>query len=82
MQYRLRHELQLLGRDPDELRFHLFSAEREILPTHNARVRRAFEQVLAERGVVVHRNAEVSAVASGQLRTASGETLAATRSSG
>jgi selenide,water dikinase len=77
MQYRLRHELQLLGRNPDELRFHLFSAEREILPTHNARVRRAFEQVLVERGVVIHRNAEVSAVASGQLRTAGGETLAA-----
>jgi selenide,water dikinase len=50
MQYRLRKELRLLGRDPDELRFHLFSAAREILPTHNARVRRAFEQVLVERG--------------------------------
>ncbi len=77
MHHRLRHELQLLGRDPDELRFHLFSAEREILPTHNARVRRAFERVLVARAVVIHRNAEVRAVASGQLRTAGGETLAA-----
>jgi selenide,water dikinase len=43
MQYRLRGELAALGRDPDELRFHLFSAEARILPTHNAAVRRAFE---------------------------------------
>ena len=76
MQYRLRKELRLLGRDPDELRFHLFSAAREILPTHNARVRRAFEQVLVERAVVVHCDAEVRAVGSGLLRTAHGETLA------
>ncbi|HRE86079.1 MAG: selenide, water dikinase SelD [Candidatus Accumulibacter sp.] len=76
MHHRLRNELRRLGRDPGELRFHLFSAEPEILPTHNARVRRAFEQVLAERAVVVHRDAKVSAVASGQLRTAGGETLA------
>ena len=77
MQYRLRKELRLLGRDPDELHFHLFSAGEQILPTHNARVRRSFEHVLAGRSVTVHRNAEVSAVAAGQLRTASGETLAA-----
>jgi selenide,water dikinase len=77
MQYRLRKELRMLGRDPDELRFHLFSAAREILPTHNARVRRAFQQVLVERAVVVHCDAEVCAVGSGQLRTARGETLAA-----
>jgi selenide,water dikinase len=42
MQYRLRNELVALGRDPDELSFHLFSAEAQILPTHNASVRRAF----------------------------------------
>ena len=77
MQYRLRGELRALGRDPDELRFHLFSADREILPTHNARVRQGFARVLAERGVVVHRAAEVSGVSSGQLRIRSGETLAA-----
>ena len=72
MQHRLRKELAALGRDPDELRFHLFSAEREILPTHNAAVRRAFEQVLAERGVSVHRHAEVTQVAAGCLLTRDG----------
>jgi selenide,water dikinase len=73
MQYRLRNERLAQGNDPDELRFHLFSAGAEILPTHNAAVRRAFESVLAARGVRVHRGAEVSRVDAGSLRTASGE---------
>ena len=75
MQYRLRHELVRRGHDPDQLRFHLFSAEAEILPTHNAAVRRAFESVLAERGVTLHRGAEVSRVDAGRLQTAAGEVL-------
>jgi selenide,water dikinase len=40
-------------------------------------VRRTFERVLAERGVVVHRLAEVSSVSHAQLATRSGERLAA-----
>ena len=77
MQYRLRRELLALGRHPDELRFHLFSAEAQILPTHNARVRRAFESVLATRGVVTHLAAEVTNVDAGGLQTRAGESLAA-----
>ncbi|MBN8449355.1 MAG: selenide, water dikinase SelD [Candidatus Accumulibacter sp.] len=77
MQYRLRGELAALGRDPEELRFHLFSADTTILPTHNALVRGAFERVLAERRVVVHRGAEVVDVAAGCLRARNGDTLAA-----
>ena len=77
MQYRLRNELQALGRDPDELSFHLFSADPQILATHNVRVRQAFEKVLVERGVVVHRSAEVTQVAERQLQTRSGEVLEA-----
>lgn len=73
MQYRLRNELIRRGRNPDELRFHLFSAEARILPTHNGAVRRAFESVLAERGVSVHLDAEVSRVDAGHLRTRSGQ---------
>ncbi|MBP6637408.1 MAG: selenide, water dikinase SelD [Sulfuritalea sp.] len=75
MQHRLRRELTALGRDPDELRFHLFSAEPAILPTHNAAVRRAFETVLATRGVSVRCNAEVTEVAAGRLRARDGTTL-------
>ena len=73
MQHRLRNERLAQGRDPDALRFHLFSAGAEILPTHNAAVRRAFASVLAARGVTVHRGAEVSRVDAGRLRTATGE---------
>jgi selenide, water dikinase len=74
MQYRLQNELRERGRDPQALRFHLFSAG-DILPTHNAGVRRRFATVLAERGVVVHTYAEVRLVADGQLTTADGQTL-------
>ena len=77
MQYRLRRELLALGRDPDELHFHLFSADPQILSTHNARVRDAFDHVLAARGVVVHRSAKVTQVSAGRLQTDSGEVLAA-----
>jgi len=77
MQYRLRNELRAQGRNPDELEFHLFDNEPEILPTHNAAVRRAVERVLRARGVAIHVNTEVDQVSSGWLRTARGETLEA-----
>jgi selenide, water dikinase len=77
MQYRLRNELRALGRDPDELGFHLLTRDADILPTHNASVRRAFDRVLAGRGVVLHRNAEVNHVSATRLRAAGGETVEA-----
>ncbi len=72
MQFRLRNELRVLKRDPDEMVFHLFTAGATILPTHNAGVRQRFDQVLAERQVQVHRNAAVTEVKSGKLKTATG----------
>lgn len=77
MQYRLRGELQALGRDPDQLRFHLLTQSADIMPTHNPGVRRRFAQVLAQRGVHVHCGAEVSEVHATGLRTTGGQTLAA-----
>jgi selenide,water dikinase len=77
MQYRLRNELRALDRDPEELRLDLLEAGMEILPTHNAAVRRAFDAVLAARGVTVHRNAQVTRVAAGRLDTSGGETIEA-----
>ncbi|MBL8397973.1 MAG: FAD-dependent oxidoreductase [Candidatus Accumulibacter sp.] len=77
MQYRLRKERLAFGRDPDAVTFHLFSADAEILVTHNAAVRRAFEQVLRRRGVVIHRQAPVDRVAGGRLYTRAGEVFAA-----
>ena len=67
MQHRLRKELRALGRDPDDLVFHLFTADDDILPTHNAGVRRRFATVLEARGVQVHRGAPVKEVAAGRL---------------
>lgn len=77
MQYRLRREMTALGRNPDELRLHLLTAGPRILPTHNAAVRRRFEQVLAQRGVAVHVDAEVVRVESGRLVTRAGQSVAA-----
>lgn len=77
MQYRLRRELEALGRDPAALTLHLFTAGADILPTHNAAVRRRFARVLAERGISLHRNAEVVRVDGNVLHTRRGETLAA-----
>jgi selenide,water dikinase len=77
MQFRLRNELRKLGRNPDDLVFHLFTAGPDILPTHNGGVRKRFDTVLAERGVVVHRNAGVTQVFAGRLQTGAGNTLAA-----
>ncbi len=75
MQYRLRNELRAMGRNPDEIGFHLLTRDAVILPTHNASVRRAFERMLAERGVRLHCNAEVNQVSPACLHTAGGETV-------
>jgi selenide,water dikinase len=75
MQHRLRHELQVLGRDPNELNFHLFTSSAQILPTHNPRVRRSFEDVLAQRQVVTHCSSAVTQVSANGLQTANGELL-------
>ena len=77
MQFRLRNELTQLGRNPDELTFHLLTSSDTILPTHNAGVRSRFDAVLAQRGVQVHRNAEVTQVKSGVLITSNGQELQA-----
>ena len=72
MQYRLMRELHALGRNADALRFHLVTQSADILPTHNAGVRRRFRAVLVERGVQVHVNTDVCEVQAGRLRAASG----------
>jgi selenide,water dikinase len=77
MQYRLRRELTAQERDPDELRMHLFAAGLDILPTHNAAVRRSFESVLKQRSVTLHLDAEVVRVAENRLEIRRGEILQA-----
>jgi selenide, water dikinase len=77
MQFRLRNELTKLGRNPDELTFHLLTSSDTILPTHNAGVRSRFDAVLAQRGVQVHCKSEVTQVKNGALMTATGQELQA-----
>ena len=75
MQYRLRNELIAQGRDPDELELDLFNGGPQIMATHNERVRRWFERILAERGVRVHTDAAVEQVGECQLAAANGESI-------
>jgi selenide,water dikinase len=75
MQYRLRRELQALGRSPDLLAFHLVGADANVLTTHNAGVRKRFTAVLAQRGVAVHLGTAVTQVSPGQLHCADGSVL-------
>jgi selenide, water dikinase len=77
MQFRLRNELTKLGRNPDELNFHLLTSSDTILPTHNAGVRSRFNAVLSARRVKVHRNSEVTKVNTGVLTTSQGQELQA-----
>ena len=74
MQYRLRKELKALGRNPEGLRFVLFTSSATVLPTHNAGVQQRFARVLRERGVTVHTGAEVVKVSRGCLHTRDGRT--------
>ncbi len=76
IQHRLHHELRAEG-DPEAVEFHLVTRSREILPTHNVRVRRRFERILRLRGIRLHTNAAVKTIAAGVLETVTGERLEA-----
>jgi selenide,water dikinase len=75
MQYRLRHELKALGRNPEELCFVLLTAGDTLLPTHNRGVRDRFARLLRERNIEVHTQAEVVQVSPGCLHTRDGRTF-------
>lgn len=73
MQYRLRHELSLLGQDPNALKFSLFTRGASVLPTHNRSVQQRFTRTLGSRGVALHVNAAVTAVDDRGLTTIDGK---------
>jgi hypothetical protein len=79
MQHRLGNELKALGRDPRELEFHLFTRDRELLQTHNPKVRRRFTRVLVDRRVNIHTDTDVQQVGPGQLTTQRGTVVAGGR---
>jgi selenide, water dikinase len=72
IQHRLKQMRAAAGRTADDLHYYLFSDSPEILPSHNAKVRAAFLEVLHERGVAIHSGEPVVQVTPGRLRTASG----------
>ena len=69
----VRYRLSMESGTEKRLEFHLFSGSPEILPSHNARVRRKFMSLLHRQGVKVHVGAPVTEVAPGMLSTADGE---------
>jgi selenide,water dikinase len=69
MQYRL-------ARISKATRFALVSSSAEILPSHNARVRRRVERVLQERGIEVHRAQTAAEVTLDSVRCTSGLEIA------
>ena len=77
IQYRLKELRAAAGKTVDNIDFHLFSNAPEILPTHNATVRRTFMDVLQRRGVNLHLGEPVTEVSAGLLKTGGGEQVAA-----
>ena len=71
-QFSLRKRLRMMGAAA-EPEFHLFGSDSTVLATHNVRVRRKFERILAERGVSVHTSSRVSEVSEAGLRLQGGE---------
>ena len=71
----IQHRLRAERGAAEEIEYHLFSGNKTILPTHNARVRRIFTKTLKDRGVTVHSGHNVVEVAPGHLRTEDGKTV-------
>ena len=76
VQYRLKCLLAQQKRSADHLVFSLISAASEILPTHNPRVRAAFQRILRQRGVEVRTDCLVTGATEGSIRFADDTHLA------
>lgn len=76
IQHRLSELRAAAGKPADNIDFHLFSNTAEILPTHNAKARRTFMDVLQRRGVNLHLGQPVTEVSSGLLKTGGGDIAA------
>jgi len=75
IQYRLRNLLRELGRDAEELEFHLVSQSDRIMPAFGASVARRFERILEERGVNVYRGNGASRVSANELTLGDGTAI-------
>lgn len=72
VQYRLRELLTEQNRSADYLTYILITDGADILPTHNRRVRAAFGDLLARRGVNIHTNHTVSRATDGLIECCDG----------
>ena len=72
VQHALDGRIRERGRGARLPEYDLFTADPDILPTHNPRVRRTLRTVLAARGVAVHAPSAVAEVGAGWLKTADG----------
>ena len=57
--------------------FHLFSGNKHILPTHNARVRKKFVEILRSRHIQLHAGSPVTAVSTGSIELEDGTLFSA-----
>jgi selenide, water dikinase len=72
VKHRLRRALLERGRTDDHIEYYLFGDTGEILPSHNARARRAFQRVLRDQRVHVLAGEAVVEVSPGRLLSAQG----------
>ena len=72
IQYRLGRLRAEAGLSSADISYDLFGESRAILPTHNAKVRKTLEAVLAKRGVTLHLGSPVVEISPGRLRTGDG----------
>ena len=75
VQYRLHKLLAEQNRSADHLTYTLITEGADILPTYNRRVRAAFRDLLARRGVNVHTNRTVSRATDGLIECCDGTRL-------
>lgn len=73
-QSRLSEILQAAGQPATRITFHLFHRGPELMPSHPVWVRRQFEKVLRERGVIIHLDDPVTEIGEGWLRSRAGVT--------
>jgi selenide,water dikinase len=72
-QHHLKGRLREQGDEVSRLHYALLTAGPEILPTHNAGVRRRFKRVLGERGIAVHLNSRVVGVEPNGVQVETGD---------
>ena len=77
IQFRLKKMLEELGRNSEELSYHLVSKSKQIMPSFPYTVAKQFDAILDERGVIVHRGVEATEAKDGTLILSNGDRLEA-----